>query len=161
MRELRLRAYQRCISLPVPPPEHWRSLGGSQPRLRDRDAIYGSRFTRRITGLGMREIRIAPRAPWQNPFAERLIGSIRRECLDHVIVLNECHSDACFALTSRTTTRRVRTRALATTAPMGAKPRQQRPDASWRSQKSVAFITDTAASPDRRFLPISGPARTI
>jgi putative transposase len=65
----------------------------SAPRylLHDRDAIYGSRFTRRIAGLGMQEIRIAPRAPWQNPFAERLIGSIRRECLDHVIVLNECH----------------------------------------------------------------------
>ncbi len=65
----------------------------SAPRylLRDRDPIYGSRFTRRIAGLGMREIFIAPRAPWQNPFAERLIGSIRRECLDHVIVFNERH----------------------------------------------------------------------
>src|SRR5256712_3585894 len=59
--------------------------------LRDRDAIYGNEFTRRIADMGIREIRIAPRAPWQNPFAERLIGSIRRECLDHVIVLNERH----------------------------------------------------------------------
>jgi len=59
--------------------------------LRDRDAIYGDAFTRRIAEMGIREVLIAPRAPWQNPFAERLIGSIRRECLDHVIVLNERH----------------------------------------------------------------------
>jgi len=59
--------------------------------LRDRDAIYGEVFVRRVSGLGMTEVLIAPRAPWQNPFAERVIGSIRRECLDHVIVLNERH----------------------------------------------------------------------
>ena len=59
--------------------------------LRDRDAIYGDVFVRRVKGLGMSEILIAPRAPWQNPFAERVIGSIRRECLDHVIVINERH----------------------------------------------------------------------
>jgi putative transposase len=59
--------------------------------LRDRDAIYGDAFVRRVKGLGMSEILIAPRAPWQNPFAERVIGSIRRECLDHVIVINERH----------------------------------------------------------------------
>ena len=59
--------------------------------LRDRDAIYGDVFVRRVKGLGISEILIAPRAPWQNPFAERVIGSIRRECLDHVIVINERH----------------------------------------------------------------------
>jgi transposase InsO family protein len=59
--------------------------------LRDRDAIYGDVFARRVKGLGMSEILIAPRAPWQNPFAERIIGSIRRECLDHFIVINERH----------------------------------------------------------------------
>jgi putative transposase len=59
--------------------------------LRDRDAIYGDVFVRRVKGLVMSEILIAPRAPWQNPFAERVIGSIRRECLDHVIVINERH----------------------------------------------------------------------
>jgi len=59
--------------------------------LRDRDATYGGRFTRRIAGLGMRELLIAPHAPWQNPFAERFIGSIRRECLDNFIVFNERH----------------------------------------------------------------------
>jgi len=59
--------------------------------LRDRDAIYGDVFARRMKGLGMSEILIAPRAPWQNPFAERVIGSIRRKCLDQVIVINEQH----------------------------------------------------------------------
>jgi putative transposase len=59
--------------------------------LRDRDAVYGDVFVRRVQGLGMSEILIAPRAPWQNPFAERVIGSIRRKCLDHVIVINERH----------------------------------------------------------------------
>jgi putative transposase len=47
--------------------------------LRDRDVIYGDVFVRRVKGLGINEILIAPRAPWQNPFAERVIGSIRRE----------------------------------------------------------------------------------
>ena len=59
--------------------------------LRDRDAIYGSPFRRRVHGLGITEVLTAPRAPWQNPYAERLIGSIRRECLDHVVVLNSRH----------------------------------------------------------------------
>ncbi len=59
--------------------------------LRDRDAIYGNRFRKRVRGLGMKERRIAPRSPWQNPYVERVIGSIRRECLDHAVVLNERH----------------------------------------------------------------------
>src|SRR5262249_8884630 len=57
--------------------------------LRDRDAIYGEEFERRVNSVGIREVLTAPRAPWQNPFVERVIGSIRRECLDHVFVLNE------------------------------------------------------------------------
>jgi putative transposase len=59
--------------------------------LRDRDTIYGHAFRQRVKGMQIREILIAPRSPWQNPFAERLIGSIRRECLDHVLVLSERH----------------------------------------------------------------------
>ena len=57
--------------------------------LRDRDSIYGSIFKHRVKGMGIQPKLTAPRSPWQNPFAERLIGSIRRECLDRVIVLNE------------------------------------------------------------------------
>jgi transposase InsO family protein len=59
--------------------------------LRDRDSIYGARFQQRVKSMDIEEIVIAPRSPWQNPLVERLIGSIRRECLDHVIVLNEKH----------------------------------------------------------------------
>ena len=59
--------------------------------LRDRDAIYGSEFQRRVKGMGLAEVLTAPRSPWQNPFAERVIGTIRRELLDHVIALNEGH----------------------------------------------------------------------
>lgn len=59
--------------------------------LRDRDAIYGERFRRRVESFGIEEIITAPRSPWQNPYVKRLIGSIRRECLNHVIVLNERH----------------------------------------------------------------------
>jgi putative transposase len=59
--------------------------------LRDRDAIYGDAFRRRVAGMGMSEVMSRPSSPWQNPYAERLIGSIRRECLDQVIVLGERH----------------------------------------------------------------------
>jgi putative transposase len=59
--------------------------------LRDRDATYGDVFRQRVKGMQIEEILTAPRSPWQNPFAERLIGSIRRDCLDHVIVLSERH----------------------------------------------------------------------
>lgn len=55
--------------------------------LRDRDAIYGDAFRRRVDRLGIHQVLIAPHAPWRNPFAERVIGSIRRECLDHFIAL--------------------------------------------------------------------------
>jgi putative transposase len=55
--------------------------------VRDRDGAYGDEFRRRVQSLGTQEILIAPRSPWQNAFVERLIGSIRRECLNHVVVL--------------------------------------------------------------------------
>src|SRR5450830_927874 len=59
--------------------------------IRDRDRIYGTVVTRRLRAMGIRDKPIAPASPWQNGFAERLIGSIRRACLDHVIVLDEAH----------------------------------------------------------------------
>ncbi len=55
----------------------------------DRDGIYGTEFQRRVEGMGLVEVPIAPRSPWQNAYAERFVGSSRRECLDHVIALNE------------------------------------------------------------------------
>ena len=59
--------------------------------LRDRDAIYGKTVQRRIKRLAKEDVLTAPRSPWQSPFFERIIGSIRRECLDHVIVPNAQH----------------------------------------------------------------------
>jgi hypothetical protein len=59
--------------------------------LRDRDLIYGESFQRRVKHMDLEEAVCAPRSPWQNPYCERLGGSIRRECLDHVIVVNERH----------------------------------------------------------------------
>jgi putative transposase len=64
-----------------------------EPRylIRDRDRVYGERFSRQAETLDIREVVIAPRSPWQNAYAERVIGSIRRECLDHVVVIGEQH----------------------------------------------------------------------
>jgi transposase InsO family protein len=59
--------------------------------IRDNDGAYGRVFTRRLRAMGIRDRPIAPRSPWQNGHVERVIGSIRRECLDHVIVLGEAH----------------------------------------------------------------------
>ena len=59
--------------------------------IHDRDAVYGDAFRRRVRHMGIQEVLIAPQAPWQNPYVERLIGSIRRDCLDHAIVLGETH----------------------------------------------------------------------
>jgi transposase InsO family protein len=59
--------------------------------LRDRDKSYGPAFRHRVRAMGITEIITPRRSPWQNPYVERLIGSIRRECLDHVIVLSERH----------------------------------------------------------------------
>jgi hypothetical protein len=59
--------------------------------LRDRDSVYGERFRQRMKGMRIGEVVTASHSPWQNPFAERLIGSVRRECLEHVVVLGERH----------------------------------------------------------------------
>jgi hypothetical protein len=59
--------------------------------VRDHDSVYGEIFIRRLRAMGIRDRPIAPRSPWQNGHAERLIGSLRRECLDHIIVFGERH----------------------------------------------------------------------
>jgi transposase InsO family protein len=59
--------------------------------LRDRDGIYGHEFTNRVDHMGITEVKTAPRSPWQNPYVERMIGTLRRDCLDHVIVVGENH----------------------------------------------------------------------
>jgi transposase InsO family protein len=59
--------------------------------IRDRDASYGHAVTRRLSAMGIRDHPTSPRSPWQNGHAERLIGSVRRECLDHIVVLGDAH----------------------------------------------------------------------
>jgi transposase InsO family protein len=76
--------------------------------IRDRDASYGHAVTRRLAAMGIRDRPTAPRSPWQNGHAERLIGSIRRECLDHVVVLGEAHLRDRTRPTSRGSARRGR-----------------------------------------------------
>ena len=65
----------------------------SAPRhvIRDRDKIYGAAFVRCVHAMGIEQVLTAPRSPWQNAYCERVIGTLRRECLDHVIVLGERH----------------------------------------------------------------------
>jgi transposase InsO family protein len=65
----------------------------SAPRylIRDRDTSYGPVFVQRLRAMGIRDRPIAPRSPWQNAYIERFIGSIRRQCLDHMIVFGEAH----------------------------------------------------------------------
>ena len=65
--------------------------GAPRYLIRDRDRAYGEVFLRRLKGLGIRDHPTAPRSPWQNAYVERLIGSVRRECLDHVVVFGEAH----------------------------------------------------------------------
>jgi len=73
--------------------------------IRDRDRIYGTIVTRRLRAMGIRDKPTAPASPWQNGFAERLIGSIRRECVDHFIVLGEAHlCRSCEPMLATTTT---------------------------------------------------------
>src|SRR5215470_18529548 len=59
--------------------------------IRDRDCIYGTIVTRRLRAMGIRDKPAAPASPWQNGFAERLVGSIRHDCLDHIVVFGEAH----------------------------------------------------------------------
>ena len=59
--------------------------------LRDRDSIYGQEFTERVDHMGIKDVKTAPRSPWQNPFVERMIGTLRRDCLSHMVVLDENH----------------------------------------------------------------------
>jgi transposase InsO family protein len=69
--------------------------------VRDNDGAYGQAFTRRVRAMGIRDRPISPRSPWQNPYAERLIGTLRRDCLDHVLIFGERHLPRVLTLYSR------------------------------------------------------------
>jgi hypothetical protein len=85
----------RSIRLPNGRRTNWLEACAQEegPRylIRDRDQVYGERFSRQAKTLDIGEVVIAPRSPWQNAYAGRVIGSIRRECLDHVVVIGERH----------------------------------------------------------------------
>src|SRR5271157_2759022 len=84
-------------------PRNWKVSGLPSPRearwwetapaylVRDNDAAYGQVFKRRVRAMGIRDRPISPRSPWQNPYAERLIGTLRRDCLDHVVIFGARH----------------------------------------------------------------------
>ena len=86
--------------------------------VRDRDRSYGEVFQRRLQSMGIRDRPITPRSPWQNAYVERLIGSIRRECLDHLIIFNEAHLRRALN-TYATYYNNIRTHALHKDAPLG------------------------------------------
>jgi transposase InsO family protein len=69
--------------------------------VRDNDGTYGQAFTSRVRAMGIRDRPISPRSPWQNPYIERLIGTLRRDCLDHVLIYGERHLRRMLTLYSR------------------------------------------------------------
>src|SRR5262249_15040727 len=69
--------------------------------VRDNDRVYGQAFTNRVRAMGIRDRPISPRSPWQKPHIERLIGTLRRDCLDHVLIYDERHLRRVLTLYSR------------------------------------------------------------
>jgi len=117
---------------------------------RDRDSAYSEMFRRRVAGMGIAEVVSAPASPWQNPYAERVIGSIRRECLDHVIVLNQAHLRRVLTLYSRYYYR-TRTHLGSRRTRLNLAPSRQGPlRRSLRFRKSAAYITATNDEPHKR-----------
>ena len=82
---------RQLTALRVRLPRLFRGIEAPRYLIRDRDGVFGAVVTRRLRAMGIRDKPIAPASPWQNAFAERLIGSIRRECVDHLIVLGAQH----------------------------------------------------------------------
>ena len=115
--------------------------------LRDRDSVYGHLFRQRVKGMGIGEVLTAPHCPWQNPFAERLIGSIRRECLNHVLVLGERHLRRTLARYSSTTTGRVLTSRSTRMRPTAGELSGRNSAGSSRFAKSVASTIATSDGP--------------
>jgi len=131
----------------------------SAPRylLRDRDGIYGGEFRRRVKGMGSAEALTAPRSPWQNPFADRVIGTIRHELLDHVIVLNEGHlrrrlrSYLCYAGARFSTRQRALDTGPASRCPLRLHARARRPWAVPIGYSCLTRPSDRVLSNDREF----------
>jgi hypothetical protein len=125
---------------------------GNQPtprfRIRDRDSTYAPEFRRQVKAMGVEEVITGTKCPWQNPYCERVIGSIRRECTDHIIPLGQRHLlRTVIAYQTSTTVREPTCRGSAT---LPSRRRSKRPDASYRSACSAEFIIDTGEWRDSR-----------
>jgi hypothetical protein len=108
---------------------------------RDRDRIYGDVFQRRLAGMSIAEVVSAPASPWQHPYVERLIGSIRRECLNHVIVINEAHLRRVLTTYSRYYIGVEPSSASRKTRQITDRSLEHPPDRSSQSPKSVVSIS--------------------
>jgi hypothetical protein len=119
---------------------------GSAPRffLRDRDGVYGVDFRRRVQSMGIEEVIIAARSPWQTPYVERMIGSIRRECLGNVVVLKSGTCDESSRTTSPTTTAGAATSPWRWTALSLGLCSRRRSARSWRSARPAVCIGTTS-----------------
>jgi transposase InsO family protein len=118
--------------------------------LRDRDSFYSDAFKRRVADMAIIEVVTSPASPWQNAFVERLIGSIRRECLNYVIVLNAAHLRRVLTRTCATTMAPARisgSRKMRLTAVLFPPPQPAR---SWRGQRLAGFIIATNVSRHKR-----------
>jgi transposase InsO family protein len=122
--------------------------------IRDQDGIYGAAVARRLRAMGIRDKPIAPGSPWQNAFAERLIGSIRRECVDHMVVLGEAHLRRVLNSYARYYNESRIHRSLSKDAPF---PRaiERASASSHRDLSSAVFITNIAESDFRYTQPAS------
>jgi putative transposase len=128
--------------------------------IRDRDHAFAG-WANTAKAMRIEEVLTAPRSPWQNAYVERFIGSVRRECLDHVIVFSATGLQRLLNL-YRIYYEQSRTHlSLAKDAPIPRQSRRRAPVASWPSRRSAGFITDTnARRPDRTAPPPSiGPSR--
>jgi transposase InsO family protein len=128
--------------------------------LRDRDAIYSISFERRVERMGIRQVVIAPRAPWQNPYAERVTGSIRRECLDLVIVLNERHLRRLLRAYLEYYNHTRPHQSLGNDSPRDAGCNPSPPGRSAWSRRLAAFTIATSAPPDHPLSPFASTTRT-
>src|SRR5262249_53353465 len=138
--------------------------------LRDRDRIYGPAFRRRVDGLGIREVLTAARSPCQNPYAERVIGSIRRECLDHVTCSTSSTCAGPFGRTSGITITPGATSPSPGTRRLAAPPKGRSRVRSSPSRRSADSIIATnggrhdrgwVSGRDRTWLGIQGPCILI
>jgi transposase InsO family protein len=117
--------------------------------VKDRDAIYSDVFRRRVAGMGIADVVSAPSSPCQNPYAERLVGSLRRECLDRMIILSQRHCVACLLDMAPITIRAGRISDWRRTRPRHDASKCRRKVALSRSGKSVDLILSTSdAQPD-------------